>query len=404
MIFDSNYVKLPKIYIRAEKECYLDPVRQKLIYVTPEETVRQRMISFLIYEMKIDSHMITVEEHLSHYGIDSKQRADIIIRAVDDKGIEYPLCVIECKAPDIPLTEEVANQMFDYCDAIGADYAFMTNGYNTLCYKYDSKINNYIPIEKIPSYQNMIKGKYIKYDSGEFPERIPFDKLTDWLTEQNNSYDDPHDAYDISPMTDMKIAVPAFNLVEGLWDYRVKIPEGDYGLFKIIEDMKVRMLSFGNSSGGIFSGPYRSFLIEINGNTEIVSIALGTYCTWAKQDILKTSINVGIENEKEKHHALQMVLDDNMIIGGNVCHFFHNGRIAVGNIGSGKISELREFVKRKRPDLIKDKRFYLGSLVHDRLWRLDDPEVIKLITNLISYALIRDEYREYKKTHKVEPK
>lgn len=399
MIFDSNYVKLPKIYMRAKKKCYLDPIRKKLIYVTPEETVRQRMISFLLYEMKIDSRMITVEEHLSHYGIDSKQRADIIIRAVDDKEFTYPLCVIECKAPDIPLTEEVANQMFDYCDAVEADYAFMTNGYNTLCYKYDSEVNKYIRISEIPSYQDMIEGKYVEYDFGEYPERIPFDKLTDYLTEQNNSYDDPHEAYDISPMTDMKIAVPAFNLWEGLLDYRVKMPVSNYGIFKLIEDIKVRTLSFGDASGGIFSGPYRSFLIDIHGNTEIISIGVSTYCTWSKQDILKTTINIAVENEKVKHHALQLVLDDNLIVDRKICHFYHNGRIAVGNIGSGKISELREFVLRKRPDLISGNRFYFGSLVHDRLWRLDDPEVVKLITNLISYALIRDEYREYKKFH-----
>ena len=32
---------LPEIYNRHGKDCYLDPIRQKLIYITPEETVRQ---------------------------------------------------------------------------------------------------------------------------------------------------------------------------------------------------------------------------------------------------------------------------------------------------------------------------------------------------------------------------
>ena len=48
MTFDENYTKLPKVYKRAGKECYLDPIRNKLINVTPEETVRQRVIQFLI--------------------------------------------------------------------------------------------------------------------------------------------------------------------------------------------------------------------------------------------------------------------------------------------------------------------------------------------------------------------
>ena len=40
----ENY-SLPAVYKRHNKECYLDPVREKLIYITPEETVRQKMIS-----------------------------------------------------------------------------------------------------------------------------------------------------------------------------------------------------------------------------------------------------------------------------------------------------------------------------------------------------------------------
>jgi hypothetical protein len=39
----------------------------------------------------------------------------------------------------------------------------------------------------------------------------------------------------------------------------------------------------------------------------------------------------------------------------------------------------------------------MGSLTYDRDWELDDPEVIKLMENLISYALIRDEYRAFVK-------
>ena len=48
MTFDENYKKLPKVYKRAGKECYLDPIRNKLIQITPEETVRQRAIQYLL--------------------------------------------------------------------------------------------------------------------------------------------------------------------------------------------------------------------------------------------------------------------------------------------------------------------------------------------------------------------
>ena len=129
-------------------------------------------------------------------------------------------------------------------------------------------------------------------------------------------------------------------------------------------------------------------------STEIVSIGMSSYGD------NKTIIIVAVDNEKNSHHAIQLVIDDNCSYANNQIHFYHHGKIAIGNIGSGKLDELREFVKKEYPEIISEKKYYLGSLTNDRLWRMDDKEVIQLIENLISYALIRDEYRDYKKALK----
>ena len=63
----------------------------------------------------------------------------------------------------------------------------------------------------------------------------------------------------------MEIAKAAFNLQEALCDVSHHIPTGNYGLFKLIEDYGIRMLSYGNAGGGYFFAPYRSFLIEYKG-------------------------------------------------------------------------------------------------------------------------------------------
>ena len=42
----------------------------------------------------------------------------------------------------------------------------------------------------------------------------------------------------------------------------------------------------------------------------------------------------------------------------------------------------------------------MGSLVNDRQWNIDEPDVIKLLERLITYALIRDEYRDFVKTNR----
>ena len=77
--------KLPKIYERQGKDCYLDPIREKLIFITPEETVRQQVISYLLNVLKVPKNMIDVEIHLSHYGVKSKRRVDILINKLYPK-------------------------------------------------------------------------------------------------------------------------------------------------------------------------------------------------------------------------------------------------------------------------------------------------------------------------------
>lgn len=158
-------------------------------------------------------------------------------------------------------------------------------------------------------------------------------------------------------------------------------------------DMGVRMLSYGNAGGGLFQGAYRSFMIEYKGNAEIVSMGLSPYSRHDSPKKAKTAICVAIDNEKETHHALQLVADDNIQIVGNRIDFYHHGRIAVGNKGSGKVEGLRAFIAGTAPAMIDGKRFYLGSLVDDHLWNLDEPDVMKVIENFISYGLIRDEFR-----------
>ena len=389
MQFDITAQRLPKVYKRGNKDCYLDPVRKKLIYITPEETVRQKVISYLIDVLEVPAEVISVEAHLSHYGVKSKRRADIIIHGADGDGILRPVAIVECKAPGIILGEKAADQITDYCNSLGCDFAMMVNDCESFTYHYDETRDEYVQIEGLPKYSELLEGKFSEFELGEFPDRISHDKISDFLKENLDEY-----SPDISNLTEHALACAAFNLLEGLLDPRHQLPKKDYDMFTLIEDYGVRTLSYGNAAGGTFSGLYRSFIIEANGSTEFVSIGFSTYTTSARPDDVKTVLCVAIDNEKESHHSLQLVLDDNVEYSGNKFRFFHHGRIAVSNKGSGRVDELREFVKARRPQLVYDKRFYLGTLTNDRNWDLDDIEVANLIENLISYALIRDEYRK----------
>lgn len=231
MAIQLGKAKLPKKYIRCGRECYLDPIRKKLIFITPEETVRQQVISYLTDVLCVPSKMLAVEEHLSHYGISSNKRADIVIHKTTENG-DVPIAVVECKAPDVYLSDRGHNQMLDYCDALGADYAMLINGVESFCYKYQN--DNYVQIQSLPTYAEMLDGRIDAVEIEELPERIPFSGIGSYLRETFDSFGGDNMSTDISPQTEMRIAVPAFNLLEGLLDTRHKMPSGDYGYYKLI--------------------------------------------------------------------------------------------------------------------------------------------------------------------------
>ena len=60
-------IPLPAIYKREGKECYYDTYRKKLIEITPEETVRQRVAAYFENECGVPKEMISLEVPMSYY-------------------------------------------------------------------------------------------------------------------------------------------------------------------------------------------------------------------------------------------------------------------------------------------------------------------------------------------------
>ncbi len=380
---------LPEVFIRNGKECYLDPIRQRLIYVTPEEKVRQQVVSYLLNVLNVPANMIRVEEHLSHYGLKTKNRADIIIEKYEaDEDVVVPLVVIECKAPTVMLSDAVITQMTGYADELGCKFCVMTNGTDVECFYYSEEQGQYLAIEELPEYTSMLKEEFV-----EIPLEEPLQRLT---LEEINEHPRAYDA-DFGRSTPDDLSKAMINFWECLLYTDHKLPVGKYGIFKVVKDYGVRMMSYGNASGGYLEGAYRSFIIEYKESTEIVSFGICPYCTEARPDYERTALSVAIDNEESSHNSLELIVDENVELDGDTVTFFHHGRISVGRIGSGKKEELRELISKTAPNLIDGNRFYLGRLTNDHLWNLDEPDVKDLIVNMITYALIRDEYRKIRK-------
>ena len=85
-----------------------DPLRKKEVALTPEEEVRQWCIGVLNGSLGVPLHMMMSEASFK-LG-EKKFRADIIVY---DRDLR-PIVVVECKRPEVELSNDVLDQAIRY--------------------------------------------------------------------------------------------------------------------------------------------------------------------------------------------------------------------------------------------------------------------------------------------------
>ena len=129
-------------------ELVWDPLRRKQVAATPEERVRQWFIVQLRDAFGVPEHMMNSEVGFK-FGAKS-WRADILV--YDRAG--QPLAVVECKRPDVALDAHVIEQAMRYNSVLGVRFLFVTNGKMT--YLYGLKGDTFVPLDRIPSFEEML--------------------------------------------------------------------------------------------------------------------------------------------------------------------------------------------------------------------------------------------------------
>ena len=125
-----------------------DPLRKKEVALTPEERVRQWCIGVLASQMQVPMHMMMSEAGFK-FG-DKQYRADVLV--YDRKA--QPLMVVECKRPEVELTQEVLDQAVRYNMALNVRYMIITNGTRTyICQRQGDR---FVFIENVPTYNEML--------------------------------------------------------------------------------------------------------------------------------------------------------------------------------------------------------------------------------------------------------
>ena len=117
-----------------------DHIRKKWLVLTPEERVRQQLILFLLNIKKIPISHLSVEKAITVNGM--TKRYDLVVFGEDLK----PQMVIECKAPEVEITQAVIEQAGRYNKTLRAPILGVTNGSTHYFFTIDFETEEIHPI------------------------------------------------------------------------------------------------------------------------------------------------------------------------------------------------------------------------------------------------------------------
>ncbi len=128
------------------KVLIFDVLRKRHVSLTPEEWVRQHFIHYLIHHLRYPRGLIKVEGGLTFNSL--QKRSDIVV--FDRTG--SPWMVIECKAPDLQLSERTVMQASMYNHTLKARYLVVTNGMSHVCCEINWENRDTVVMAEMPDF------------------------------------------------------------------------------------------------------------------------------------------------------------------------------------------------------------------------------------------------------------
>ncbi len=104
------------------KEFIFDELRKLWLRLTGEEWVRQNFLQYLVQVKQYPATLVAVEKEISLGEL--KKRFDILVYDRQHR----PWLMVECKGIDIPLSDDVLQQVLRYNIAVPVQYMIITNG------------------------------------------------------------------------------------------------------------------------------------------------------------------------------------------------------------------------------------------------------------------------------------
>jgi hypothetical protein len=125
-----------------------DNLRKKYLVLTPEEWVRQHLVYYLEQEMAVPSSAIALE---GGFRLNQKlQRTDVLVYKNSQ-----PVLLVECKAPQVKISQATFDQAARYNLIYQVDYLVLSNGLTTIFAKVNHAQKGYEFLEKAPHFAEL---------------------------------------------------------------------------------------------------------------------------------------------------------------------------------------------------------------------------------------------------------
>ena len=138
-----------KVVVKDGKNMIWDVIRRKYVALTPEEWVRQHFVHFLIEHKGYPVSLLSNEVSLELNG--TSRRCDTVLY---DRTLS-PRMIVEYKAPHIPITQKVFDQICRYNLVFHVDYLIVSNGLSHYCCRMDYANNSYQFLKEVPAYPEL---------------------------------------------------------------------------------------------------------------------------------------------------------------------------------------------------------------------------------------------------------
>lgn len=128
------------------RQYIFDGIRKKFVVLQPEEWVRQHVLRYLVFTKNYPKSLINVEKQLLVNEL--KKRYDVVVYNPD--GSIFLL--IECKAPEVKITQTTFDQIAQYNYQLEAQHLMVTNGLDHYYCEMDHVNEKYRFLEDIPDF------------------------------------------------------------------------------------------------------------------------------------------------------------------------------------------------------------------------------------------------------------